>query len=75
VGDIPLFLQDRVSAYLVPPNDPEASAQKLDEVLANYDQALKVGQEGRQVAIREFDYRSNCQRIVEFVRKLQEQTA
>jgi glycosyltransferase involved in cell wall biosynthesis len=75
VGDIPLFLQDRVSAYLVPPNDPEASAQKLDEVLANYDQALKVGQEGRQVAIREFDYRSNCQRIVEFVRKLQELTA
>lgn len=71
VGDIPLFLQDRVSAYLVPPDNPEAFAQNLDEVLANYDQALQVGQKGREVAIQEFDYRSNCQRIVEFVKELQ----
>ena len=71
VGDIPLFLEDRVSAYLVPPDDPEAFAQKLDEVLANYDQALQVGQKGREVAIHEFDHRSNCKKIVEFVRELQ----
>jgi glycosyltransferase involved in cell wall biosynthesis len=71
VGDIPLFLEDRVSAYLVPPDNPEAFAQELDEVLANYDQALQVGQKGREVAVQEFEYRSNCQRIVEFVRELQ----
>ena len=70
-GDIPLFLEDRVSAYLVPPDNPEAFAQKLDGVLANSDQALQVGQKGREVAVREFDIRSNCQRIVEFVRELQ----
>ncbi len=71
VGDISLFLKDRISAYLVPPDDPQAFAQKLDEVLGNYDQALQVGQQGRGIAIREFDYCSNCQKIVQFVRKLQ----
>ncbi len=70
-GDIPLFLEDRVSAYLAPPDNPEAFAQKLDDVLADYDQALQVGQNGRDVAVQEFDYHSNCQRIVEFVRELQ----
>lgn len=71
VGDIPLYLEDRVSAYLVPPDNPAAFAQKLEEVFANYDQALQVGQRGREVAVQEFDYRSNCKRIVQFVRELQ----
>jgi glycosyltransferase involved in cell wall biosynthesis len=70
VGDIPLYLEDRVSAYMVPPDNPEAFAQKLDEVLSNYDQALQVGRRGREVAIRKFDYRSNCRKIVEFVEEL-----
>jgi glycosyltransferase involved in cell wall biosynthesis len=70
VGDIPLYLKDRVSAYLVPPDNPEAFAQKLDEVLSNYDLALQVGQRGREVAVQEFDYRSNGRRIVEFIEAL-----
>lgn len=70
-GDIPLYLEDRISAYLVPPDDSGAFAQKLDEVLADYDQALQVGRKGREVAVEEFDYRSNCQKIAKFVRELQ----
>lgn len=70
VGDIPLYLQDQVNAYLVPPDNPEAFAQKLDEVLADYAHALEVGRKGRDVAVREFDYRSNCLKIAEFVRQL-----
>jgi glycosyltransferase involved in cell wall biosynthesis len=73
VGDIPLFLEDGVSAFLVKPDDPEAFAQKLDEVFGNYDQALQVGQRGREVAIREFNILSNCKKIVEFVKRLQGQ--
>jgi glycosyltransferase involved in cell wall biosynthesis len=71
VGDIPLFLEDQVSAYLVPPDNLTAFAQKLDEVLGNYDHALQVGQKGREVAVQEFDYRSNCKKIIEFVKELQ----
>jgi glycosyltransferase involved in cell wall biosynthesis len=70
VGDIPLFLEDHVSAYLVPPDNTEAFAQKLDEAMSDYDHALDVGRKGREVAVREFDYRSNCRKIVEFVREL-----
>ena len=71
VGDIPLYLEDQVSAYLVPPDNIDAFAEKLDEVMGDYDQALLVGQKGREVAIQEFNYHTNCEKIIKFVSELQ----
>ncbi len=53
------------------------SVEELEAMLADSDPKVQaqgaygLGQKGREVAAREFDYRSNCRRIVEFVRKLQ----
>ena len=50
VGDIPRYLIDGQSAYLVPPDDNRAFAEKVVEVLANPESADTVGLIGRGVA-------------------------
>jgi glycosyltransferase involved in cell wall biosynthesis len=65
-GDIPRYLVDGVSAYLVDPTDEAAFAARLRYVLEHRDEAAAVGARGREVAVREFDYRRHGTRLVEF---------
>jgi glycosyltransferase involved in cell wall biosynthesis len=69
-GDIPLYLEDGVSAFLVPPDDVRAFANKLRYVLSHPAEAAQVGWHGREVAKRYFDRNQNCLRILEFIRGL-----
>lgn len=71
-GDIPLYLQDRVSAYLVPPDDQETFVLRLKHVLAHPEEAAEVGQRGREIALRAFDPCSNCARLITLLKELQE---
>jgi glycosyltransferase involved in cell wall biosynthesis len=66
-GDIPLYLQDGVSAFLSTPGDIGAFVTKLKHVLSHYDEAVEVGRRGQEVARQYFDYRKNCRRILDFV--------
>ena len=70
-GEIENYLNDGESAYLVPPNDMQAFAQRLHHVLSHPDQARAVGQNGRLVAISKFDYRTNALRLQEYIHSLQ----
>ena len=63
-GDIPRYLQDGVSAYLVDPADEAAFTARLRYVLEHRDEAAAVGARGREVAVREFDYRRHGARLV-----------
>ena len=54
VGDIPRFLEDEVSAYIVEPDNVEAFASKLDCVLSHKEESKRVGLNGREVALKHF---------------------
>jgi glycosyltransferase involved in cell wall biosynthesis len=69
-GDIPRYLEDGVSAYLVPPDDVGAFAERLRFVMTHPLEAETVGRRGREVAVGEFDYRIHGRRIFDFIRKL-----
>lgn len=56
VGDIPLFLKDGVSAYLCPSRDAESFASALVRALENTQEASRIGETGRQVALKHFNY-------------------
>jgi len=64
-GDIAEYLRDGESAYLVPPSSVDAFAAKLRQVLGDLREAELVGQKGRLVAERWFDYRVASRRLVE----------
>jgi len=70
VGDIPRYLHDGHDAYLVPPDDEEAFCSRLEHVLDCPDEAATVGLRGRELARREFDYRTHGRRIARFLIKL-----
>lgn len=64
VGDIPLYLQDGVSALMVEPGDVEGFASKLIWALENPKEAKEIGLNGKQVALKEFNYKTEAQKIV-----------
>ena len=68
--DIPRYLEDDVSAYLVDPHDEELFTFRLRYALEHRDEAAAVGAWGRAVAVREFDYRRHGSRLVDFFSSL-----
>lgn len=55
VGDIPSFLSDKVSALLASPNNPEDFAAKLAWVCEHPQEAGKIGENGKKVALEHFN--------------------
>jgi glycosyltransferase involved in cell wall biosynthesis len=70
-GEIEKYLEDGESAYLAPPDDVQAFAQCLHRALSHPEQASKVGQNGRKVAMSKFDYRVNTVKLQEFILSMQ----
>lgn len=64
VGDIPLFLEDGISAYIAPPDNPEAFAEKLIYAIENIDQSREIGEYGKNVALSFFNYKTEGDKIV-----------
>ena len=64
VGDIPLFLEDRKTALLFNQRDPKDFAEKLLWALDHEKEAEAIGQAGREVALRHFNYKIETEKIV-----------
>lgn len=54
VGGIPSLIHDGVNGFLIPPNDPEALAEKLIYLLSNKDEAVRMGAKGREFVAKAF---------------------
>lgn len=67
VGDIPRYLVDKESAFLVEPDNCDAFVETLYHVLSNKELADSVGLGGRIVAQRLFDSASVAKQIVAFI--------
>lgn len=70
VGDIPLYLEDRVHAFLVPPHDPGAFGVALRDALRDPVRAEAVGEQGRDAAARQFEVSLHGPRIARFFESL-----
>lgn len=64
VGDIPLFLEDGKTALLANQRDPKNFAEKLLWALDHEKEAEVIGQAGREVALRHFNYKIETEKIV-----------
>lgn len=67
VGEIPDYLEDEKTAYLTPPDDPSAFANKLAWVLSHPEEAEQVGRQGNKIANEQFSYQKQGQRIADFI--------
>jgi len=70
IGDIPLYLEHGVSAFVVAPGDRAAFAAALGHALADPAHADAIGRRGREVALGEFDVRVHGPRLTAFFESL-----
>jgi glycosyltransferase involved in cell wall biosynthesis len=70
IGDIPLYLEDRVSALLVEPGDPDAFAAALRGALVDPIAAERIGRQGRDAAERHFSVAVHGPRVARFFESL-----
>lgn len=70
IGDVPMYLEHGVSAWVVPAGDAAAFASALAEALGDRARADAIGARGREVALRDFDTRVHGPRLVAFFASL-----
>ena len=70
VGEIPRYLEDGVSAYLVEPGDVAGLAKKINEVFADPVLAEQIGISGREVALKNFDYKVHAEELRDWIRSI-----
>jgi len=66
VGEIPQYLEDRVSAFIVKPGDVESLADSMLDVLSDYDKAKQIGLKGREVVVKHFNNTVQAKSVIEF---------
>lgn len=65
VGEIGLFLKDKVNAYIAEPDSPEKFSEKLLEALSDQNR-IKVGLEGQKLVYNEFNYLTQAKKLEKF---------
>lgn len=67
VGEIPLFLEDGVSAIFARAGDAGDLASRMEWVINNPLKAAQIGLRGEEVARTHFNYRTETSKIVQFI--------
>lgn len=69
VGEIPDYLRDNESVFMAIPGDTDSLVEKFSSIIADYQKALKVAEQGRRVAHQNFNNIVQTRNIISFVEK------
>ena len=70
LGEITQHFEDGNTVFFAEPDNVDSLARTMIRVLSNYDEARRVGLNGKDFALRYFDYRRHTARIAEFIQGL-----
>ena len=70
VGGIPEVVRDGVDGFLVPPDDPDALASRIRQLLLDQELRKKMGQNAREKFLMDYDQRNIIAQQVSFLEKL-----
>jgi glycosyltransferase involved in cell wall biosynthesis len=70
IGEVSDYIIDGVNAFLVEPGDCIGLAEKIDFVLSNYELALEVARQGKQLTNTIFNYNVQAKNIIGFINSL-----
>lgn len=66
VGDIPLYLENRISAFLVEPDNNIEFAENLKYILNNYEEAKEIAKNGKNLVYETFNYLNQAKNLHKF---------
>jgi glycosyltransferase involved in cell wall biosynthesis len=69
IGEVAATLKDGVSAFLAKPDDSTDFIKKI-EIALTHPNRLQIALSGREIAIKNFDYKTNGKRLLEFIYSL-----
>jgi glycosyltransferase involved in cell wall biosynthesis len=69
VGDIELYFKNGEDIFLTEPENVAAIATQLTLIFKDYNHALNVAQNGKQSAVKHFDYITQSQRAINFIER------
>lgn len=69
VGDFELYLRDKIDVVFAEPDDSQDFAKKILWVIDNYLKSKIIGESGRQIALKKFNYKIETQKIIEIINK------
>jgi glycosyltransferase involved in cell wall biosynthesis len=67
---VPECIQDGETGFLIPADDVEAYARRLEELLANRDWSRRVAQQALQRTTAIYNWRKHCQRMFDLYQEL-----
>jgi glycosyltransferase involved in cell wall biosynthesis len=67
VGEIGNYIENEVTGYLVEPDNNLLFALTVIKVLKNYNEAIKVAEQGRKLAFSVFNYKVQSKRLEKFL--------
>jgi starch synthase len=65
VGGLPEVVEDGVTGFLVPPNDSQALADKIQWLVANPNRAREMGERGRRRVLEKFTWEAVARRCLD----------
>ena len=70
VGEIPNYLKDNESVFFADPGSVESFAEAMKRSLSDYENAIRVGANGRKVAEEHFNKDVQARKLMKFLREL-----
>lgn len=70
VGGIPEVIDDGVTGYLAPADDPGALASRIAELLTDRELRLEMGERGRERVLRLFSFESQAESYLKLIEEL-----
>jgi glycosyltransferase involved in cell wall biosynthesis len=70
IGDVELYLQDGVNAFVSPEYDAGLMAEKVMQLVGSPEKSLMVGERGRALAYERFHYKTACKGIRKFLESI-----
>lgn len=67
VGEIGNFIRDGINGFLADSNDPDVFANKMVEILSNYDRSAKIGQKGKKLVETVFSAPEEVKKLLPYL--------
>jgi glycosyltransferase involved in cell wall biosynthesis len=68
VGEIPDYLIDEQNAFIAEPGNVPSLVSKIKTILLNYDFANQVGENGRKLVEKSFNYQIQARAVISFIK-------
>lgn len=65
VGGLPEVVEDGVSGFIVPPRDPEKTAEAIEKLVLDKDLREQIGQNGRERVKKLYNWDDNAKQMIE----------